>query len=115
MQLVQRFVTLMALTGALTGCAANALDRMGDALPSMPSMPSMPDMPSMSNLLGRKPPKDPVEVPIFVASTRSAPAKANIRRAGSEGSANFSMLTVSVPPNHTPGSIELPSRPRAMR
>jgi len=115
MQLVQRFVILMALTGALSGCAANALDRMGDVMPSMPSMPSMssmpsmPDMPSMSNLLGRKPPKDPVEVPIFVASTRSTPAKANIRRAGTEGSANFSMLTVSVPPNHTPGSIELPS------
>jgi esterase/lipase superfamily enzyme len=105
----------MALTGALSGCAANALDRMGDVMPSMPSMPSMssmpsmPDMPSMSNLLGRKPPKDPVEVPIFVASTRSTPAKANIRRAGTEGSANFSMLNVSVPPNHSPGSIELPS------
>ena len=92
MQLAQRFVTLLALTGALSGCAANALDRMGDALPAMPSMasmPSMPDMPSMSNLLGRKPAKDPVEVPIFVASTRSAQSKANIRRAGGEGSANF--------------------------
>jgi esterase/lipase superfamily enzyme len=112
MQLAQRFVTLLALTGALSGCAANALDRMGDALPAMPSMasmPSMPDMPSMSNLLGRKPAKDPVEVPIFVASTRSAQSKANIRRAGGEGSANFSMLSVSVPPNHAPGLIEQPS------
>jgi esterase/lipase superfamily enzyme len=45
-------------------------------------------------------------VPIFVASTRKSEKSAN--EATVDGSANFSLVTISVPPGHTAGVIERP-------
>jgi esterase/lipase superfamily enzyme len=44
---------------------------------------------------------------IFVASTRQSERSAN--DASADGGANFSLVTVSVPPNHIAGAIERPS------
>lgn len=49
---------------------------------------------------------EPLLVSLFVASTRPAPGS---RAATVDGSARFALNTISIPPNHRPGQIELPA------
>ena len=50
----------------------------------------------------------PHPIQIFVASTRKGP-QANGNEANPDGTARFSLATISVPPGHEPGIVERPS------
>jgi esterase/lipase superfamily enzyme len=62
---------------------------------------------SAGGLLGAHATGAPRLCAIFVASTRQSEKSAN--DATADGSANFSLVTVSIPPNHVAGAIERPS------
>ena len=90
-----RFAAIASMAAAIAGCSASALDFRAS-------------MPEVSNPFASKPTRDPLQVAMFVASTRPD-ARTNIRRVGGEGSAHFSTATISVPPGHRAGAIEEPS------
>jgi len=60
------------------------------------------------NLFSSSPAGDPLPVDMFVASTRRNDRGASERDL-SDGTAHFSLVTVSVPPNHRAGNIETPT------
>ncbi len=60
--------------------------------------------PSGSLFGASNPPPEPLQLSLFVASTRPAPGNA----AQGDGSAHYALNMISVPPGHRPGAIELP-------
>lgn len=57
-----------------------------------------------TSLLGStRPPAEPLQLSIFVASTRPAPG------ARADGTARYALNMISIPPGHRPGQIELPA------
>ncbi len=90
-----RRAAILCFALGLAGCSASAFDITSS-------------LPAISNPLASKPAADPVPVTVFVASTRPT-ASSSIRRAPGEGSAHFSMATVTVPPGHRAGQVETPS------
>ncbi|HEV2571300.1 MAG TPA: alpha/beta fold hydrolase [Beijerinckiaceae bacterium] len=75
--------------GAVTDMTASAVGNAGSMFSSTPA-------------------GDPLPVDMFVASTRRNDRSASERDL-SDGAAHFSLVTVSVPPNHRAGNIETPT------
>jgi esterase/lipase superfamily enzyme len=65
------------------------------------------DLAPTSSLLGTaRPAAEPLELGIFIASTRPPPGS---RAHASDGRAHFALNMISIPPGHKPGQVELPA------
>lgn len=86
----------LALAPGLSGCATVGLSAMSATAP-----------------LGASARKEPMMIPLFVASTRRDDRERTAGYDTPKSAAHFVFETVSVPPGHKPGRIELPSWGRA--
>lgn len=91
-----KWAGVLMLSATLGGCLSTG----GSELTST--------MASAGGFFASKPATEPVQLPLFVASTRKAERGA-AADAASDGKARFSLVTMSVPPGHQPGVIELPT------
>lgn len=93
-----RFALLALLSAGLAGCTSvgAVTDMTASAVDSAGSM------------FSSTPAGDPLPVDMFVASTRRND-RGSTERDLPDGAAHFSLVTVSVPPNHRAGNIETPN------
>ena len=82
----------LTLASSLTGCATVGLSAMSAT--------------ASSGVSARK---EPMIIPLFVASTRRDNRERTAGYDTPKSSAHFTFETISVPPGHKPGQIELPS------
>ena len=88
-------VALFSLAGGVGGCATSGLTDMTASAVS-----------GAGNLFASSPAGEPVPIDMFVASTRRDRAS---ERNLLEGTAHYSLLTITVPPGHRTGAIETPA------
>ena len=89
--------TVFGLAVSVSGC-------LGDGVVDMTSSA----VSGAGNLFASAPAGEPVPIDMFVASTRRndrGPAERNL----AEGAAHYSLLTITVPPRHRTGNIEMPA------
>ncbi len=67
-------------------------------------VPALSDLSPTGSLLSSRPKAEPLELNMFVVSTRPKRGKR-----GGDGGAHYSFSTVSVPPGHKAGQVELPT------
>ena len=84
-------VVALALAPGLSGCASMGLSAMSATAPA-----------------GASARKDAMVLPLFVASTRRDDRERTAGYDTPKPNAHFAFVTVSVPPGHKPGQIELP-------
>lgn len=90
------------LVATLGGCVSTGVSAVDDSVSSV------------NSFVTGTPEGSPHPIQIFVASTRKGPL-ANSNEANPDGTARFSLATISVPPNHEPGLVERPSFGSASR
>ena len=83
----------LVAAGSLGGCMSVGLSAMSASAPGV---------------LSARPLGEPVQIPIFVASTRRDDREKTAGYEAPTSTARYSFALVSVPPGHKPGQIELP-------
>lgn len=91
-----RLAAVVLLAASLAGCGAGGFSDMTASVAN-----------SAGNLMGARPAGSPIDVQMFVASTRRDDFR--VGDAVSDGGVHHSLNLVSLPANHEPGVIERPS------
>jgi esterase/lipase superfamily enzyme len=94
---VLSLATVFGLAIGVSGC-------LGDGVTDMTASA----VSSAGNLFASAPVGEPIPIDMFVASTRRNDRGASERNLA-EGTAHYSLLTITVPPGHRTGNIELPT------
>ncbi|MDF2120520.1 alpha/beta fold hydrolase [Roseiarcaceae bacterium H3SJ34-1] len=94
---VLSLATVFGLAISVSGC-------LGDGVTDMTASA----VSSAGNLFASTPAGEPIPIDMFVASTRRNDRGASERNLA-EGTAHYSLLTITVPPGHRTGNIEMPT------
>jgi len=94
---ILNLATVFGLAIGVSGC-------LGDGVTDMTASA----VSSAGNLFAAAPVGEPIPIDMFVASTRRSDRGASERNLA-EGTAHYSLLTITVPPGHRTGNIELPT------